>query len=715
MSRVDAELKATGRSRYVADVVLPNLAHVAVARSTMAHARFTVVDTAAAQACEGVIGVFTADDVSTRLYGRSLNDAPLLAQGKVRFVGERVAAVVAETRRQAEAAATLIEIDYDPLPAVTTIAEALAPGAPAVHDAPWEYEGAVAKPDDGPNCIYHGVHGSLEALEEALSRAAYTIDHTYTTQGVHQGYLEPQACIASYESPETVRVWLTNKAPYRVRSIIGHCLGLDPKAIELEPITLGGDFGGKGSPQDAPLCVELSRLVARPVKMVLRYSEDLIAANPRHPSEIRVRMGCDRDGKLVAVSMQARLNAGAYGAFTPNGTGPQGSVKIPSYRVPVSYAESVRVYTNTVPRGNMRAPGAPQGIFALESAMDELAVAAGIDPVELRRRNLLKTGELDADHKQWVEHRGHETLSAALAALERVEPPPGWLYGRGLVIYSRGTTTTVNTSLRLSPIDDDCVRVETPLIETGTGSHTALRRMIADQLALRPDQVEVVGVSTGDLPRDAGAGGSRVTAGFAAAADVAAKAWQNRARDEPIVVEVNDDIGPPVGSYVVQIAHVAVDPETGQLKVLELLSAVDVAEIVNPLAHQMQIDGGAAMGFGFACLEDLCESEGQVWAANLGEYKLPSARDLPRYKTVILPGGVGVGTANVKSIGELTTPPVAAAIANAVFAATGCRIRELPITAERIFQVLQARRPSGSRDRENRGRGLRNQSHLARD
>jgi len=368
---------------------------------------------------------------------------------------------------------------------------------------------------------------------------------------------------------------------------------------------------------------------------------------------------------------------------------PHGVVEVPSYRVPVFYSEANRVYTNTVPRGNMRAPGAPQGMFALESAMDELAHEIGIEPAELRRRNLLVTGEADASHDHWIEHRGHETLAAALAAIEPLEAPPGWLYGQGISLYSRPTTSMANTSLRLSPMDDGCVRVETPLVETGTGSHTALRQMLADQLGISTSKIEIVGVSTDALPRDAGAGGSRVTAGLAAVVDLASKAWMNRLRDEPIVVEINEDSGVHVGSYIVQVAQVAVDPGTGQLKVLGVLNAIDVAAIINPLAHQMQVDGGTTMGVGFATLEDLDESDGQVWAANMGEYKLPSARDVPIYSTVRVPGAIGIGTANVKNIGETTTPPVAAAIANAVFDATGCRVRDLPITAEKIYQELK--------------------------
>jgi putative selenate reductase molybdopterin-binding subunit len=636
-----------------------------------------------------VLGVFTAADLAARLYGRALLDCPLLAGDKVRFSGERVAAVVAETRAQAEAAAALVDVDYEPLPAVLTPGEALAPGAPAVHAEPWRYGGARARPGDPANLVYHREHGSMAAVDAALARAAWQVDQVYRTQSVHQGYLEPQACIADYRSADSVRVWLTNKSPYRIREIIASCLDLDPAAVSLEPVTLGGDFGGKGSAQDAPLCVELSRLTGRPVKLVLRYSEDLTSTNPRHPAEVRVRVGCDTAGRLVAASVHATVNAGAYGAFTPQATGPLHAVEFPCYRVPVFATEFTRVYTNTVPRGNMRAPGGPQGTFAVESALDELAALAGLDPAELRRRNLLADGDADTDGHTWLEQRGRETLDAALAAVRPVAPPPGWRYGRGLALYSRGTPNQVNTSLRLTPAGDGGVTVETPLIETGTGSHTALRQMIASQLDLLPAEVEVTGVGTGALPRDAGAGGSRVTAGLAAAVDAAAKAWGSRLSDEPVVVELNEETGPRVGSYVAQVAQVAVDPQTGQLLVLEILTAADVASVVNPAAHQMQIDGGVAMGYGFACLEDLGEADGQVWSATLGEFKLPTARDVPRYRTVHVPGALGVGTANVKNIGESTTPPVAPAIAAAVYAATGCRLRDLPLTAQKIFDAMR--------------------------
>jgi CO/xanthine dehydrogenase Mo-binding subunit len=666
--------------------------YAAVARSSMSHARIVGIDTAAARAADGVRGVYTAADVTPMPYGRAVRDIPVLARERVHYIGERVAAVVATSRLLAEQAAALIEIEYEELPAVTTPEAAIAPGAPLVHDAPWEFPRAYVKPEDGTNLQSLVTVGLPEPVEKALANSAFVVDQTYRTRAVHQGYLEPQACIAHYDEEDRLHIWLTSKSPYRLRSQIADCLQIDESRIEIEPIALGGDFGGKGSPMDAPLCSELARLTGRPVKLVLRYSEDLVATESRHPAIFRIRVGCDADGRLTALAHEVVLDGGAYAGYKPSELASvHGAVEAGGYRIPAFYAEARTTYTHTVPKGHMRAPGSPQANFAQESALDELALAAGIDPVELRRRNLLETGEHDANGHSWVEFRGGETLEVAVAAMRRPAAPPGWLIGRGLSIYCRPTSTGTQSSLCIVPIAGGRLRIEVPVVETGTGSHTVYRELIGRELDYEADEIDVVQVSTDELAGDPGAGGSRVTASIALVVDAAVKAWRARLGDEPVNVTVDERGSQPVGSYGVMVAEVAVDPETGQLKVLELLSAIDVADIINPKAHQMQIDGGAAMGFGYACLEDIDEQDGQVWAANLGEFKLASARDVPAFRTVLVPGGKGVGTANVKSIGETTTPPVAAAIANAVAAATGCRIRELPITAERIFAALHER------------------------
>ena len=689
--RLDAQQKAEGKAIYVSDVERPGMVHLAVARSSMSHARIVRIDTAAAVAFPGVVGVFTAEDVSKTPYGRGVRDIPILASGVVRYVGEQVVAVVAETRRQAERAAALVEIHYDELPSVTTPEQALTLGAPLVHDAAWSYPRAAITEASGINLQSLVSIGSRDEAEMALSASTYVIDRTYTTPAGHQGYIEPWACVAEVGTDGKIHLWLTNKSPYRLREQIADCIGVDAAEIEIEPIMLGGDFGGKGSPEQAPLCIEIARILKRPVKHVLRYSEDLTATNPRHPTRFRVRLGCDAHGHLTVLISDVVLDGGAYAGFKPAPTAAiHGVLEAPGYRIPSFFAEARVAYTNTVPKGHMRAPGAPQQSFAIESAIDELAEHIGMDPIEFRRQNILVTGDDDPNGHPWIEYRGIETLQAAMEAYRPLQAPEGWLIGRGISVYSRATSTSTATSLCLVPLPDGRLRVEVPIVETGTGSHTVMRELIGRELGYEPGEIEVVQVSTDDLPQDPGAGGSRVTASIAMALDGAVKAWRERLHDEPVEVVVNESGGPPVGSFSVQIAQVAVDPETGETKVLEVLSAIDVAEIINAKAHQMQVDGGTTQGFGFASLEDLDEADGQVWAANLGEFKIPSARDVPLYRTILVPGGRGVGTANVKNIGESTNPPTAAAIANAIANATGVRMRDLPLRAERVYFAMKS-------------------------
>lgn len=716
MSRNDGWAKASGATRYVADVTLPGLLHAALVRSPVPHGRILRVDSGRAAAAAGVAGVFTASDVNAATYGRSVRDVPILARRVVRFAGERVAAVVAESRQAAEAAAMLVDIDYAELPAVVSAREALAPGAPTVHDAPWEYKGAAVGPADGRNVQSRVSHGSLADVEEALRRSEHVVERAYSTRSGHQGYLEPQACIAAVPAGtapgaagEPIRVWATNKSPYRMRAQVAECLGLDPASIEVQPTALGGDFGGKGSPMDVPLCVELSRLTGRPVKLVLRYDEELTATNPRHPAWVQVRAGCDGDGRLTAMAVSALFDGGAYGGFKPQVTVNLHAVEgcLAGYAVPAVFLESVIAYTNTVPRGHMRSPGAPQMAFAVESALDELATAAGLDPVQLRRRNLVRTGEPNSEGTIWVEARGTETLDAAVAAAENgPDAPPGWRHGTGVAVYAREAPGRWGTSVRLVPVVGDPaadgtgiggstaaggrIRLEVPMPETGTGSHSVARNRLAAELGIDPELVEVVQVSTGELPVDPGVGGSRVTLGIAATLGQAARAWRERtSNDQCVEAGPPDQQATPIASYCAQAARVAVDPVTGQVKVLQIVSAVDVGEVINTLAHQMQIDGGTVMGYGFACLEDLAEEDGQVKAASLGEFKIASMMDVPVLRTVLVRGGKGATPAGVKPIGELANVPTAAAIANAVAAAVGCRIRDLPVTAEKVFWSIR--------------------------
>jgi CO/xanthine dehydrogenase Mo-binding subunit len=692
--RPDARDKATGATRYSADLPVPADALEAVlVRSPLPHAEIAGVATEAARSVPGVVAVVTADDLPAGLAGRRVRDMPLLARDVARFAGEPVAVVLARSWAAAQEAATLVDVDYRELPAVLDPVAALTRHSPLVHDAPWDYPGAVVSAGSGPNLQSVVTEGDPSAVARALDEAATVITATYRTPAGHQGYLEPQAWTAFAPEQGTQRLRGTTKSPYRLRNQVAACLGLRPEALRVDPAPLGGDFGGKGGVYDASLCVALARLVGRPVRLVLRSDEDITATDARHPAVIRIQIGCDADGRLAGLDFDAVFDGGAYAAAKPiPSVNLHGALECAlGYRLPCYALLSRVAYTNTVPKGHMRSPGAPQAIFAVESALDELALAAGISPLDLRRRNLLTDGEPDAYGHSWPEARGRQTLDAAMAAASRSanrETPAGWARGTGIAVYARPTPTPSPTSLRLTPMPGGRLELGVPIPETGTGSHAVASRQLAAELGTDPSRVVVRQLATTALPGDPGVGASRVTVGLSRAVRQLAEAWRASTRDGVVIVDVPEATDPPVLSCCAQVVQVAVDPETGQVRILELVSAVDVASIVNPRAHQMQIDGGAVMGIGFACLEDLLEEDGQVLASNLGEFKLPAAPDIPALRTVLVEGGKGVGPANVKAIGELTNVPVAAAVANAVANAVGARVRDLPITAERVYWTI---------------------------
>lgn len=692
MARLDAPAKVSGQTQYAADVALPGQCHIALVRSPFSHARITSIDIQDAKTLDGVVAIFTGRDLPNRTYGRAVQDVPVLARDEVRFVGERVVAVVAETREIAERAALRIRVDYDPLPAVFDAPEAILPDAPSIHAAPWSYPGAAIGENDGHNLqsrVSFG-GGEVDRVDELLNASAFVHEAVYTTPASQHGYIEPQSCVAQVDEDGKMHLWIGNKAPYRLREQVGRYLEVDPQSIEVHPVAVGGDFGGKGSPMEAPLCLELARRVGRPVKLMLRYTEDLMATESRHAGQLRVRIGCDAGGHLTALKVDALFNGGAYAGFKPAKTAELHGMHEAGgpYQIPAVKVESRVAYTNTVPAGHMRAPGSPQAVFAVESAMDELAAKAGQDPIEFRRKNLLH-GEVDSFGAHYLEIRSEVTLDAALAAYQPLPVPAGWLSGRGIAVYNRPTHAG-KTSMRLKADDDGGVTAFVPIPETGTGSHTVVQRELSKALDLPLEKIRVRQVSTRELPHDDGVGGSRVTVGIATVTEAAVQAFLQQGRQGEVKVEVDGSKSPHVTSFCVQIGQVAIDPETGQVRVLQLLSAVDVANIVNPISHQIQIDGGMAMGYGFACLEDLSMTEGQVGAANLGDFKVPSARDVPEYRSVLVPGGKGIGAANVKAVGELTNVPTGAVVANAVADAAKIRLRDLPITAEKVFEHLNA-------------------------
>ncbi|HET9001657.1 MAG TPA: xanthine dehydrogenase family protein molybdopterin-binding subunit [bacterium] len=741
--RIDGELKVGGRMLYAADVPVPDVLHAVALRSPYPHARINAIDTSAAERMPGVRCILVGRDVADLRYGRLVRDVPVLAVEKVRFVGERVAVVAAETRGQADRAATAIQVAYTPLPAVFDPDEALAPDAPAVHEEPWAYAGALS-PRGGPrNLQARQVWSGGGDVESALAAAPVRLHDRFTTPAVHQGYIEPHSCTAWVESDGRIQVWASTKSPYRLRAQLAATFGVPEQQVDVHAPAIGGDFGGKGSPMDAPLCVALARRAGRPVRLTMRYAEELTAGNPRHASVITVDAGVSRDGRLEALDVRAVFNVGAYAGFRPrpflHGAADAGCC----YRIPALRIESVLVYTNRVPGGHKRSPGAPQTVFAIESMMDIAARRLAIDPWEFRRRHLLRTGEATPLGEHWPEVRGAETLAAAERAFRPAVPArarPSVRVGRGVAVYARATRLGA-TSLRLRADAAGRVYADVPMPETGTGSHTMLRAVLARELGMDPARFAVQYVGTADLPYDEGVGGSRVTATAGEAALRAARLLSRRARalaaerfgvpedtivpapggrwvdsasgrsadlgelaafaaerEEPLVVAI--DLRRPAGDeghadeavgFCAQVAQVGVDVETGQVFVYEILTVHDIATVLNPRSHRGQIEGGVVMGLGEALTEDLGIREGKVEAAHLGDYKIPSMRDVPPIRVAYLTGGRGVGANNIKAIGEMSNVPVLAALANAVDDAVGVRIRSLPLSAEKIYVALRER------------------------
>ena len=716
IGRVDGIEKVNGEARYSGDVSVAGLVWGKALRSPLPHARIARIDTSRARAHRGVLAVLTARDLPDILVGRRMFDMPLLARDRVRFIGEKIAVVAAADPDIAEEATALIDVEYEDLPAVIDPEEAIVAGAPVVHENPGAYEGAPAERHH-PN-VQSVLRFKLGDVEVGFREAARTFEHTFRTQLAHQVYLEPHAGVVAIDEDGRVQVWASNKMPFRLKELLSHALQLPAEKIRVNLTPIGGDFGGKGSLMDLPLAYHLARVSGRPVKMVMRYAEELLAGNPRHPSVITIRTGVSRDGRIVARSVRALFNSGAYAAFKPAPSVNLGGASMGAgvYRIPNLHIESFCVYTNNIPCGHARSPGEPQMVFAEESHMDMIAKELALDPADFRRRNLLRDGDHLANGHHLEHVRASDTLEAALKASEYSQPKPGLLVGRGMAMTHRhiGVGFT-NAVVRLEA--DGRVTLRIALPDTGTGAHLVLRQVVAEVLGLAVDDVEIELATTDDFTTDSGVGGSRVTHTGGRAAYHAAEKLKAQIHAEAAKVGVPADslaeiaravaregrtleashfydakAHGAVTSFTAQVAEVAVDTQTGQVTVRRFTTAHDVGTIINQIGHQGQIEGGFIQGLGYALMEEIKTEEGRITTLSLGDVKLPTIQDIPPLTTVILEDPVGPGPFNAKAIGEGSISAVAPAIANAVADACGARIRDLPITAEKVYAALEEQR-----------------------
>lgn len=735
--RVEGPLKVTGRARYAADVRRPEgMLHLVYVRSPFAHALIRSVDVNRALAVRGVHAVLTGADLPAHArFGRRLQDWPVLARERARFIGDRVAAVAAETRQAAEEAAGLVHVEYEELPAVASPEDALKPGAPIIHPEAdqYTYLGGKRPPVPHPNAQGQVVVtvGTDDERAVAFKNAYRVFEHTFTTPRQHQGYIEPHACAAWIEPDGTVRVVSTNKSPFTLRSQMSRTIGVPEELIVVDSAFIGGDFGGKGTSFDEYTCYFLARATGRPVKAEMRYADELGAGNPRHAATIKLRTAVDAEGHFLAHESHIVFDGGAYAGGKPlDGLVVRGGLAtLTPYRVPQVRLELLSVYTNNVPGGHMRAPGEVQALFAGESHVDLIARELGIDPIELRVRSAVRSGELSGAGERVRESRVAEVLEAARREIDWKRSREAG-HGRGVAVDLRhvgGGRTSMQ--FRLLP-ETGQIEVLTGMVDQGAGAHTLIRRVAATALSVAPTRIRVRYGDTAEALADPGAGGSRVTHVLGQAAlnggqrlrstlqDLAAEVFgwpadHVRLEDDRFVADGDsasfEDVAARIGEVEVrgeyaEAAHghdeggdfnasvyaveVSVDAETGRVSVVDAVQVVDVGTVINPLAHQGQLNGGFAFGVGAALMEELPVEAGRVAALSLGEYKLPTQMDMPPLRTVLLHTDIGPGPFGAKAAGEVTNSGVAPAIANAVHDAVGARVRDLPITAERVLSAM---------------------------
>jgi CO/xanthine dehydrogenase Mo-binding subunit len=728
-TRSEGPEKVSGEAVYATDVILPEMLWGKVLRSPIPYGRINRIDVGKAAALPGVRAVVTGDDVRDLLIGRKIYDMPILADGVVRFIGEKVAAVAAESQAIAASALELIEVEYNELEPLLDPIEACRPAAALLHPNLQSYRG-LPHPIDEPRNVFVDMTWKKGDVAAGFRESDIVVENSFATQPVHQAYIEPHACVVQANNSGGADVWACSKVPFALREQVATAFQKSADDFVVKPCYIGGCFGGKGDFMDVPVSYLLSHKSGRPVKMVMDYYEEFIAGNPRHAAIVKAKTGVKNDGRLVAHQLDFLFDSGAYAAFKPQGYlyGPQESAG--PYKIANVLINEKIVYTNKVPCGHMRAPGDPQGFFANESQMDLIARRLGIDPVAFRKINLMHDGDISPIGHAVPHIKSDEVVDAAVRA-SGYRSAKRKHSGRGVGIA------------QWLPLGGEChalvavdeaggVTVSTAMLDQGAGTHTAMRLIAAEELQVPLVKVRVATLDTSEVGPDTGIGASRGTRIFGGATRLAATHAKDQLIDaasrelgvarDALRLSGDGAVRAPSGARVsygeiarmaetpiqghgfyknfesgpeaalcVQVAEVEVDPETGQVKLTHFTSAHSTGTVLNPLMHQGQIDGGVVMGMGYALMEGVIIDGGGVTTTNFGENKIPSIRDIPSLKTVIQEFPMGNGPYGGMSIGEPPVIPTAAAIANAVQDAVGVRIFDLPITAEKVREAMLRR------------------------
>ena len=505
--------KVTGQTKYAADLEFPGLAWAKVLRSPLPHARIVRIDVSRAKTLAGVHAVLTGADVKGIYVGTRLKDQPVLADDKVRFSGDAVAAVAAQSKAIAEEAIGLIDVEYEELPYVDDPVDALTPDAPLIHENRDRYTNAPKLPEGiSSHNLQSYVCWKNGDLKAGFARAARIFEHTFRTQLSHHGYIEPSACVVQADEDSRVEVWASNKAPWRLRKQMSVDFGVPEEKIRVHIVHVGGDVGAKASLNDVPIAYPLSRATGRPVKLVFDYAEELLAGGHRHPAVISLRTGVDHDGRFTAMKARIHFSGGADASQKADAeVTVRGGRRLASvYRCPAIEIETYCAYTNQVPCTQTRTPGSPQVVFAFESQADIIAKETGIDPLEFRRRNIIRDGELSPLREKWHHVLLSEVIDRAARASGLEKSSARKNRGRGIALYERGTSEG-GASAAITLEVGGKVSVLTGVPDVGPGFYTVVQQMVCETLGLPPEKVTVSVSDTDSLPYDPGTGGSRQT------------------------------------------------------------------------------------------------------------------------------------------------------------------------------------------------------------
>jgi CO/xanthine dehydrogenase Mo-binding subunit/aerobic-type carbon monoxide dehydrogenase small subunit (CoxS/CutS family) len=729
----------TGKARYTMDVAVDNLLYLKVLRSPHAHARIRSIDTKMALAIPGVIKVFTWEDVPNRLFSSATHEDHLvdpddtrLLDNVVRFVGQRVVAVVAESEAIAEAGCRAVQVDYEVLPAVFDPELAMDPNAPMLHD----------KGNGANSNIYAEIHGEVGSVKDGFAEADAIHEMTYSTPRVQHVHLETHGTIAWRGEDGRIHVRTSSQAPFIVQQKLAHVFGLTAGQLHVFTERVGGGFGGKQEMVTEDLCVLGVLKIGRPIKWEFTREEQFTAATTRHQMTTRVKLGAKTDGTLTAIQVWVVSNTGAYGGHGGETLAAALGSPMSAYRCSNKKADGFAVYTNVVPGGGFRGYGASQSTYAIECAIDELGELLGLDRFAIRRKNMIQPTDWiesvwkdpsDVGFGSYGLDQCFDYVEKTLAKGNGVAKPDGeeWSEGTGIAMATLdcGPPTEHRSGAVMGLKLDGRYHLAVGSTEMGNGSVTSHRQIAASVLGTRANNIDIINADTDQTPYDSGtfASTGTVVAGKAVALTAAAlkenilayacrytgidpAAW--RIEDGFVVSDtkrialvdlhaagIQDGhrfeakrkayLSPRTTAFNVQGIRLAVHRVTGEIQILHSVHAADIGKPINPVQCRGQIDGSIGMGIGWALTENMVhDSAGRVVNPSLRNYRIPAFADLPRSDVFFADTYDTLGTLGAKSQGECAINPIVPAIANAIKNATGVRFPHPPFTAARIYSQL---------------------------